>query len=141
MKTVYPLTLVCALLSCSISRRSYSQDNLALNKSYAVSAPANYEFTSKDPDNKLLTDGAYTKSSFVTSNTTVGWVHVKNLTIEIDLGQASDVNAVSFNTVRATPAGYSFPGDIFVFTSNDQKNYAYLGDAMNRPSRCRHGRV
>jgi hypothetical protein len=111
---------------------------LALHKKYTVSSAPNYALTSPDPNQTLLTDGVYTSDpKFWISKTTVGWQSLKKLTIEIDLAQSSPISKVSFNTVRGN-AGVEFPQDIFVFTSTDQKNYAYIGDAASDPDNV-HG--
>jgi len=124
-------------LCLSCAQRSYSQ-NLALHKKYTYSSAPNYNLTSPDPGHSQLTDGIYTSDSrFWVSKTTVGWQYPKRLTIEIDLEKASPISNVAFNTVRGN-AGVEFPQDIFVFTSADQKNYAFIGDAATDPDNV-HG--
>ncbi|MBS1528870.1 MAG: discoidin domain-containing protein, partial [Bacteroidetes bacterium] len=85
-----------------------------------------------------MTDGNYTSDQkFWISKTTVGWQYPKKLTIEIDLAKSSPISTVAFNTVRGG-SGVEFPQDIFVFTSTDQVNYAYIGDAAKDPDNV-HG--
>ncbi len=102
--------------------------NIALGKRYTYSSSANYALTSPDTDQKLLTDGVYTKGQFWTSKTTVGWQYKKRINIEIDLDKISRIDKVAFNTVRGN-AGVQFPSNIFVFTSPDKITYTYAGDA------------
>lgn len=124
------------LLICSCSNVSKSQD-IALNKQYTVSSPANYALASPDADHKLLTDGIYTNGYFWTTKTTVGWQYQKRVNIEIDLNQPSPIDDITFNTVRGG-AGVEFPSNIFVFTSTDKKTYTYAGDAAVDPGNV-HG--
>ena len=105
--------------------------NLALNKSYILSTPPNYPRSASPFDSSSLTDGIYTKGNFWTQPTTVGWQLQEEVSITIDLGKIEVIGDVRFNTVRDTKVGISFPQNIFVFISNDNDNFRYIGDAAD----------
>ena len=103
-----------------------------MNKSYTISIPPNYAYSAPSSDKTSLTDGIYTrgKGNYWTKPTTVGWQSLE-VTITIDLGKMESVAAVTFNSVR--DIGISFPQNIYVFISSDNKNFSYVGDAADTP--------
>ena len=105
--------------------------NLALHKTYTFSTLPNYKYSAPPTDKTSLTDGIYTTGYYWTQPTTVGW-QLEGVTITIDLEKIEPIGAVTFNTVRS---GYSvsFPQNIFVFFSNDNKNFECVGDAADIP--------
>lgn len=102
--------------------------NLALYKSYSLSVSPNYPYTAPSSDKTSLTDGVYTKGYFWAAKTTVGWQHVPVI-ITIDLGEQQPIGTLTFNTVRREDQYVNFPKNIFVFISNDNDNFQYIGDA------------
>ena len=102
--------------------------NLALHKSYTLSVSPNYPHTAPASDKTSLTDGIYTKGYFWGQATTVGWEHVPVI-ITIDLENPQPISAVTFNTVRRQDQFVNFPKNIFVFASNDNNHFQYVGDA------------
>lgn len=106
--------------------------NLALHKPYTLSELPNYQYSAPPSDNSSLTDGIYTKGYFWSQRTTVGWMGKKVL-ITIDLGEIQAISDVTFNTVRSTPAGVSFAKNVYVFISNDNNSFKYVGDAGDTP--------
>lgn len=101
--------------------------NVALNKSYILSTSPNYINAAPATDKTSLTDGIYTKGYFWSQPTTVGWNHLP-VTITIDLGEVQPISAVTFNTVRLDSQFVNFPKNIYLFVSNDNKNFKYIGD-------------
>jgi hypothetical protein len=131
MKKEKPMVLLILSLLL-ISSCSKAQD-LALNKSYTLSVLPNYEYSALASDKTSLTDGKYTKHGrFWTSPSTIGW-KLREVTITIDLGKIESIGAVTFNTVRSIDVGISFPQNIFIFISKDDKNFQYIGDAADTP--------
>jgi len=106
--------------------------NLALYKRYILSVPPNYPYSANPSDKSLLTDGIYSKGRFWTQSTTDGW-QLEGVTITIDLEKIQPVKEVTFSTIRNLAANISFPQNIFVFISKDDKNFNYVGDAADTP--------
>ena len=111
---------------------SISAQNLALHKSYSLSTLPNYQYSAPASDKSSLTDGIYTKGYFWSQPTTVGWMG-RRVSIDIDLGEIQPVGAISFNTVRYSKGGVNFPQNIYVFVSEDDKDFKYVGDAADTP--------
>lgn len=106
--------------------------NLALHKNYTLSVSPNYPYAAPATDKTSLTDGIYTTGRFWTQPTTVGW-QLQGVTVTIDLEKIEPISAITFNTVRSQDVGISFPQNIFVFISRDNKNFNYVGDAADVP--------
>jgi hypothetical protein len=122
------LLFVLFLLDCNHS----NAQNLASNKSYTLSAPPNYAYSAPPTDSTSLTDGVYTTAHFWTSPTTVGWQR-RQVKITIDLGSVQTIGAVTFNTARNAKVGLNFPKNVFLFVSQDNQNFNYVGDIVNTP--------
>lgn len=120
--------IIVCFLSLLIIPCFISAQNLALHKSYSLSTLPNYLYSAPPSDHTSLTDGVYTKGTFWTNTTTVGWKSTP-VTVTIDLGKIQPVGAVTFNTCRNNNVGISFPQNIYVLTSIDNKNFSYVGDA------------
>ena len=109
------------------SKYSEAQD-LALNKPYTLSVLPNYPYTAPPTDKSSLTDGIYTEGYFWSKSTTVGWVR-RPVTITIDLEQIQPVGTITFNSVRRSDQNVDFPQNIYVFLSDDNQHFTYIGDA------------
>jgi hypothetical protein len=111
--------------------------NLALHKKYQLSAGPDYPFGAPETDKTSLTDGIFTTGYYFWSQkTTDGWLqHV--ITITIDLDSVHPIGAVNFNSVRFDKQNVNFPANIYVFLSDDNSSFKYIGDAadttLNRP--------
>lgn len=107
---------------------AYTQ-NIALGKPTTFSISPNYlqDFRGN------VTDGVYTNGHFWTSSTTLGWFGEGALTITIDLLKSENFNEVVFSTAFGQADVY-LPKHIFLFTSDDQKNFSYLGDLIQSES-------
>ena len=102
--------------------------NIALGKKYKISPRPNYGYCT-DPDDAIqLTDGIYTKGYFWTQKSTVGW-NGGRCDITIDLGQHENICGASFNSAGGK-AGVPFPLSISVFTSDDEKQWSFVGDLV-----------
>ena len=119
------------LLCLVVVYKSPNAQNLALNKSYIFSTLPNYEYSDRSHDNTSLTDGIYTSGNFWRSSTTVGWQSQKDVTITIDLKKTEPIGIVTFNTVRDIKSNINFPQNIFVFISDDNVSFKYVGDAAD----------
>ncbi|MEO7043841.1 MAG: discoidin domain-containing protein [Ferruginibacter sp.] len=104
-----------------------------MHKSYVFSTVPNYKYSARSNDNASLTDGIYTSGNFWTSSTTVGWQGEKEVTITIDLKREQNIGTVTFNTVRNIASKINFPQNIFVFISDDNSSFEYVGDAADSP--------
>lgn len=102
--------------------------NIAINKSYALSTLPNYQPYSQTSVGSSLTDGIYTINNYWTNPTTLGWTG-REVTITIDLEHVQAVGAVAFNTVQYRKVGISFPQNIYVFLSIDNHTFSYAGEA------------
>ncbi len=108
--------------------------NLALHKKYNSSVSPNYSRESISyTSESALTDGVYTKGHFWSQTSTVGWQGGMEVTITIDLGKTEPIAEVDFNTARNQKSGVSFPQNIYLFLSNDNQNFLYIGDIANTP--------
>ena len=130
MKTYNSITF--SILILIVIPLSITAQNLALHKSYSLSTLPNYQYSAPASDKSSLTDGIYTKGYFWSQPTTVGWMG-RSVSIDIDLGEILPVGYVTFNTVRYTKGGVNFPENIYVFISDDNRYFQYVGDAANSP--------
>ena len=106
--------------------------NIAYHKPYQLSVKPNYSKSAPSDDIISLTDGEYTNEAnrFWSEKTTVGWAGKSQVRITIDLEKIEPVKTVSFNTAAGTAEVY-FPNNLYVFISDDGKNYKYVGEASN----------
>ncbi len=112
------------------SLNSQSQ-NLAMNKSYTLSPSPNYRSSIPSSDKCYLTDGDYTNGFFWSQPTTVGWQNCDKIRIDIDLEKDQPIGGITFSTARSMKSKVSFPSNIYVFLSNDNKHFIYSGDAAD----------
>lgn len=122
-----------SILSLVLFSGCTEAQNIALNKSYTLSTLPNYVHSAPPSDKTSLTDGNYTIGRFWTTTSTVGW-QSEQVTICIDLEKVQSIGAVTFNTVRNISSDINFPQNIFVFISNDNKHFRYVGDAADTPN-------
>lgn len=110
--------------------------NLALHKSYTISAKPNYDLSAPPSDSTSLTDGIYSSSgkTFWTQKTTVGWKWKEFVKVTIDLGKKQPVGSVSLSTAKRRNTDVYYPWGIYVFLSNDQHGYFYEGKAYLQKS-------
>src|SRR5699024_713219 len=108
--------------------------NLALHKSYTISAKPNYDLSAPPSDSTSLTDGIYSSSgkTFWTQKTTVGWKWKEFVIVTIDLGKTQPVGSVSFSTAKRKSSSVYYPWGIYVFLSNDLHHHSYEGRASLR---------
>lgn len=122
------------LLGITIFFQFSCAQNIALKKTYVLSALPNYALSASSTDRSSLTDGIYTSTilgRFWTKPSTVGWQNINKVSVTIDLEKLQSISAVSFNTARGQTAGVSFPQNIYIFISNDNQNFIYAGDAAD----------
>lgn len=121
--------LIIVILFSLISCEWINAQNIGLKKSYVLSDPPNYSLSALSSDTSSLTDGIYTSGYFWTQRTTLGWRNFNKITIDIDLKKQQPVIKVTFNTARRIQASVSFPDNVYVFLSNDNQHFIYVGDA------------
>lgn len=126
------LFVIRCMLILSLISGFLKAQNIALHKSYILSTPPNYKYSAPSTDKTALTDGIYTTGNFWTKPTTVGWLS-NPFTVTIDLGEILPVGTIIFNTCRSIKADISFPNNIFVFISKDNKDFMYIGDIADTP--------
>jgi virulence-associated protein VapD len=127
MKYISNILLLILLFGFMVQCKS---QDLALHKTYTVSSTPNYKLSAPSSDTVSLTDGIYTKGYFWTQKTTIGWMNKGRVKITIDLGSVEQIGSVDFSTAAGV-AGVHFPQSIYIFISEDNKNYQYVGDAAN----------
>ncbi len=104
-------------------------ENIALKKPCTFSRQATYSHCKDPDDKKQLTDGVYTKGYFWTQKSTVGWNGGNIISITIDLGKTFPISGFSFSTAFGT-ARVRMPEFIHVYTSEDNKEWYYIGELM-----------
>ncbi|MEC3880166.1 hypothetical protein [Parapedobacter sp. 10938] len=115
--------------SCS----TLKSQNISLNKKPTISTAPNYKLTGNNPE--ALTDGFETQGNkFWQRETSLGWTKVNEIIIDIDLKQDQNVESVSFNTARGSSAEVNYPKHVFLFLSNDKKQYTFCGDIVKNDS-------
>ncbi len=108
-----------------------------ITQKFQLSSPPDYPFGAPSTDKTSLTDGIFTNGYYFWSQkTTDGWLqHV--ITITIDLDSVQSIGAVNFNSVRFDKQNVNFPANIYIFLSDDDSSFRYIGDAadtsLNRP--------
>jgi hypothetical protein len=127
----YRLLITLWIFSLTLMSGTITSQDLAINRSYTLSTPPNYPYSAPASDKTSLTDGIYTSGNFWTRSTTVGWMSQLQITITIDLGSIQPVGAISFNTIRNSHSGINFPQNIFVFLSNNNHDFVFVGDAAD----------
>ncbi|MDP6115376.1 MAG: discoidin domain-containing protein [Planctomycetota bacterium] len=113
---------------------SISDRNIALGKPYTFSKKPNYGYSMDEGDTVQLTDGEYSVGYFWVQKSTVGWNNVSPVIITIDLQKSKPVRGLSYRTAAGT-AGVGYPTGIYVFSSNDGKEFHYAGELTQLSSR------
>ncbi|MDD3587879.1 MAG: discoidin domain-containing protein [Thermoguttaceae bacterium] len=131
------LFLSTAAYLCACEEKSPEPpQNIALGKSYSLSARPEYGLCT-DPDDKIqLADGKTTTGYFWTQKGTVGWTRAGSVAITIDLGKVEPIDRVAF-TSAAGVAGVTWPAAAIVLVSEDGKDYYetcgnFLSDEQKR---------
>lgn len=114
------------LISLSMATVCWSE-NIALHRPYTLSAHPGYSYSTDAGDATQLTDGLYVSGYFWTQKGCVGWSGVAPVLITIDLGQRAPIRGVTFNTAAGV-AGVNWPEMLYLFVSDDQKTWRFLGD-------------
>lgn len=104
--------------------------NVARGKPYTLEPRPNYSYCTDSDDTIQLTDGEYSIGYFWVQKGTVGWLNAPYATVTIDLGKVEPVCGLSFNTAAGT-AGVTWPSAIFIFTSENGKDYFCAGDLVD----------
>lgn len=108
---------------------SMTDNNLALNKQYEMSAP-DYPHTRDDGDQIQLTDGKLVSDDFWKSKSAVGWFGYEPIDVTIDLKAPCAIAGVSFRA--ASKKGFMWPESILVLVSDNKKAWYFLGDLVVR---------
>ncbi len=106
-------------------------ENVALKKPYTLSTRPGYGHCADPGDKTQLTDGEYTKGYFWTQKSTVGWNSRNVVTITLDLEKTYPINGFSYNTAFGV-AGVLKPEFIYIYTSEDNKDWYYIGNLMQK---------
>lgn len=101
--------------------------NLALNKPYTMRPAPTYRYCTDPGDKTQLTDGIYAKGYFWTQKETVGWTHAAPVMCTIDLGRVEPICGVSWSCAAGV-AGVTWPECLYVWVSEDRKQWLFLGD-------------
>ncbi|MBP5639350.1 MAG: hypothetical protein J6X55_07720 [Victivallales bacterium] len=104
-------------------------ENIALNKPYVFSIRPGYRYCTDPGDKTQLTDGIYTQGYFWTQKSTVGWGSRNMIYVTIDLGETFPMGGFCYSTAFGT-AGVTMPEFIYVYVSEDNKNWYYVGDLL-----------
>ncbi len=103
--------------------------NIALDAPYTFS-PGPIAGHCTDPDDGIqLTDGVYTVGYFWTQKTSVGWKSAMPAVITLDLGEVQPIAGLSYNTAAGV-AGVTWPSAIIVMVSDDDEQWAAVGDLV-----------
>ena len=133
MKKVGKALFFLILFNQIIIPENVLAQNLALHKKYMISPAPNYNIRTKTALDTTLTDGKYSQGTYFWSQpTTLGWVKIPRVKITIDLGNVSEIGAVTFNTCQRVDSLFNvrYPDHIFIFLSKDNSHYWYAGDAV-----------
>lgn len=100
--------------------------NLALHKDCILAPEPNYELTMDPLDRKQLTDGVIGESLWYKNykKKTVGWAFKGIVEITLDLGKASNIDAVKVYTTGGGRSGVEYPEYIIGMASTDGRNYS-----------------
>jgi len=133
-KFVRLLTLLIIVLTRGIAAcQSIDEINIAKGAKYILSESPNYSLTS-GTDETDLTDGIVKDGPrFWQDASTVGWSNKEKVQIDFDLGSTRLLSRFLINTARNTSAEVEYPVGCFVFVSNDNIKFKYLGDIMLSP--------
>lgn len=102
-------------------------ENLALNKSYSLYPAPNYSLCTDKYDKFQLTDGKK-YGSWWSRKSTVGWRWGStSIEIVLDLRDCSVIDTVKIYSVGGGFAGVEFPEFIALLTSNDGRDYSFIG--------------
>lgn len=140
-KVLLPALAGCAfsLLLASCASAQQPPVNIALGKVAMFNKPPNYALCT-DPDDKYqLTDGKLSSegklanventTSIWVQKGTVGWGNTMPVVITFDLGSEQPISGVSYSTA-AGRAGVTWPGAIYIATSDDNKTWHAAGNLV-----------
>ncbi len=140
-KVLLPALAGCAfsLLLASCASAQQPPQNIALGKTVTFNKNPNYALCT-DPEDKIqLTDGKLSSegklvnventTSIWVQKGTVGWSNTMPVVITIDLGSVQPISGVSYST-GAGRAGVTWPGAIYMATSDDNKTWHAAGDLV-----------
>ena len=106
-------------------------ENIALKKPYTFSSRPGYGHCTDPGDKTQLTDGIYTQGYFWTQKSTVGWGARNVIYVTIDLGETFPIGGFCYSTAFGT-AGVGMPEFIYMYVSEDNKDWYYVGDLMEK---------
>jgi hypothetical protein len=112
-------------------------ENMALGKSYTLWPAPNYSHCTDPDDLTQLTDGKSTTDYFWTQRGTVGWTAPSYARITVDLGRIEPIGGVAFTTAAGV-AGVTWPAEIRILVSDDDRSYRDVGDLVAL-DHARHG--
>ena len=101
--------------------------NLAFGKTYKFSDKVNVKRLAGKKAAVNLTDGKFTKGHFWTQKSTVGWRFKEKVQITVDLGKVQPIKGFMFSSAAGT-AGVEWAEAVYIYTSNDKKEWYYVGD-------------
>lgn len=110
--------------------------NVALGKPYALAPGPNYPHCRDAGDEVQLTDGVYDRAagSLWVHEPAVAWWEGRPVVITVDLGQTEPIAGVSYSTA-AGRAGVTWPDLIFVFVSDDRREWWEAGELLSLSAR------
>ena len=136
------MMLVISLLAGLVSAEQMKPlkgTNVLAGKKATFSLKPNYQY-SEGGDETDLTDGKFWQFSggkmdfFWTGKGTVGWLfgYSTGVMITFDLGTAQPIKTLGFDTAASGGrAGVAFPAAVFVYVSNDGKEWHYVTNLIN----------
>lgn len=114
-----------------------SSENLVLGKNYTLSIKPNFKGSNLTDQGMVLTNGVVVKK-LSSKDEILGWKRREKIEISFNLGTSDQpIGEVAFHTFSKTKTGINYPKNVFVYLSEDGKNYSLAGDAaegQNTPS-------
>lgn len=124
--------LFFSVSACLAGAKNSNIVNLAKGKAYKLFPSPNYALCTGHSDSKDLTDGLLVEEDMWRSQRTVGWkVSAGPAYIDIDLENPAHIEAIRFHTT-AGKSGTTWPDAIYVYGSNNRKEWVYLGDLLKK---------
>jgi hypothetical protein len=111
------------------------EENIALGKKVSLLQPAK-KYAGEDP--QALTDGAFGGTNFNAS-----WLGFEGNDLEaiIDLEKITEISRISGDFLQTVNHIVFFPTDVKYYSSEDGKNYTYLGEAANQRPLTRQSKI
>ena len=103
--------------------------NIALGKPYTLKPAANYPHCTDPDDTVQLTDGKRTAGRLWMNRGAVGWRGSGTKSITVDLGERLPIAGFAFSTAAGV-AGVDWPGDLWVYVSDDGKVWHFAGGLL-----------